>query len=906
MNKYILALITFTLSVTAVFGSRWSYTNDLIVGNSGFECVGFPDGRLMIMGGLNEFSSYQIFDPKIGKWTKTNLPSGSSHDLGILLYNGKVLYLDGSNFWFFQPDSNNWRSAGVSLPSWGKWNCYTLLKDGRVLIIYDGQNCQLYNYLSNTLSATGSTNVSHGTGVEVLLPNGKVLMAGGGPIGIRTCELYNPILGVWNITDSLTIRKTTHVGVLLPPPWNKVLMTGKKAPSDLYDLATEKWSASDTMEEPDATIEALALLPNGKVLVAGGSDLSTCRLFDPATEQWTTVDPMNKTRDHFSLSLLYTGKVLAMGTQASSFPPQCEIYDPSNGVWQTKAEALNTARQYATTTILPIKHTNNCSTNVLISGGENAGGTALNSCELYNYKTEIIAFTGSLNTARTHHTAVLLASTTGEVLAAGGKNTVALNSCEIFDQTTQIWNSTGAMTDARFDHSATLLADGRVLVTGGEGASYLNTCEVFNGSTWSSAGTMTTARARHSVVLLLNGNIMVIGGETTGGTPTATCEIWNGTDWTTVPAASMTTARSLHTATLLQSGKVLVVGGKGAGGSALNSCEIYDPTTNTWTAETNLNTARYGHNTILLYSGIVLVTGGTDGTSYFASSELWDPAAELDRATGKHGWKVSANLGTGRAYHSSILVPYLKPYVYTIGGSTGGSVLSSVEQYDIGLGYQSIWQSTITNYKSVTQISPTMNMSGTLLRGVSEADGGNYCHVASNDHPIISLVRAGGGNWQGNGGGEIMLMPHSVSWDSAHTNVVGLPTVSGYYRLWSIVNGIPCKWDWNCSAGTEETQNSKVNPPQADQRLEIYPNPATTSVNFKLSLNNGELDISLRIYDLSGRLIKNLAISPNRKSSVTTSWNGIDNTGKRVKSGIYFYSIKCKDSEYRGKFTILK
>ncbi|MFA5031980.1 MAG: kelch repeat-containing protein [bacterium] len=901
INKYV--LVAFLLSVTAVYGGRWSYTNDLIVGNSGFECAGFPDGRVMMMGGLNESGYYQTFSPATGKWIRTVLPVSSSHDLAILLYNGKMLYLSGPNFWFFQPDSNNWRSAGVSLPSWSSWNCYTMLKDGRVLILYNGQNCQLYNYSSNTVSATGATSVKHTTGVEVLLPNGKVLMSGGDAIGIKTCELYDPTLGLWSLTDPMKFNRTTHVGVLLPPPWDKVLMTGKREPSELYDLMSETWSSTDTMEEPDATIEALALLPNGKALVAGGSDLKTCRLFDPATEQWTTVDPMNIARDHFSLSILYTGKILAMGSQTSGYPPQCEIYDPSNGFWQTKFEALGTARQYATTTILPIKHTANCSTNVLITGGENTSSTALNSCELYNYKTEIIAATGSLNTARTHHTAVLLASTTGEVLTAGGKNTVALNSCEIFDQTTQVWNTTGAMTDARFDHSATLLADGRVLVTGGEGTSaYLNTCEIFNSGTWSSTTAMTTARARHNAIILLNGNILVIGGETSAGVVTNTCEIWNGTDWTTIPAASMTTGRSLHTATLLQSGKVLVVGGRGAGGSALNSCEIYDPDLNTWTAETNLNTARYGHNTILLYSGIVLVTGGTDGTNYFASSELWDPAAELDRATGKHGWKVSANLGTGRAYHSSILVPYLKPYVYTIGGSTGGSVLSSVEQYDIGLGYQSIWQSTITNYKSVTQISPTMNMSGTLLRGVSEADGGNYCHVASNDHPIISLVRAGGGNWQGNGGGEIMLMPHSVSWDSAHTNVVGLPTVSGYYRLWSIVNGIPCKWDWNCSAGKEETQNSNLK----TQRLEIYPNPATTSVNFKLSVNNGELDISLRIYDLSGRLIKNLAISSNRKNSVTTSWNGIDNTGKRVKSGIYFYSIKCKDSEYRGKFTILK
>ncbi|MFA5031457.1 MAG: kelch repeat-containing protein [bacterium] len=897
--RYKLTLIVFALSVSVVYGSRWSYTNDLIVGNSGFECVGLPDGRVMMMGGLNESDYYQTFSPATGKWIRTTLPSSSSHDMAILLYNGKLLYLDGNDFWFFQPDSNNWRSAGVSLASWSSWNCYTLLKDGRVLIIYNGQNCQLYNYTSNTLSVTGSTSSVHTTGVEVLLPNGKVLIAGGWVTMPKRCELYDPVLGVWSLTDSMKTKRTAHVGMLFPPPWNKVLMSGDDLPSELYDLTTEKWSSTDTMEQPTATIEAMALLPNGKALLAGGSDSKICRIFDPDVEQWTTVDAMNIARDHFSLSILYTGKILAMGTQASGFPPQCEIYDPSNGVWQTKTEVLGTARQYATTTILPIKHTANCSTNILITGGENASGTALNSCELYNYSEKRTAFTGSLGTARTHHIAVLLASTTYEVLAAGGKNAGgALNSSEIFDLTTQVWNSTGAMANARFDHSATLLGDGRVLVTGGEGAGYLNTCEVYSGGTWSSAGTMATARARHSAVLLLNGNIMVIGGETSAGVVTNTCEIWNGTNWTTVPAASMTTGRSLHTTTLLQSGKVLVVGGRGAGGSALNSCEIYDPVANTWTAETDLNTARYGHNTILLYSGIVLVTGGTDGTNYFTSSELWDPAAELDRATGKHGWKVSATMGTGRAYHSSMLVPYLKPYVYTIGGYTGSSVLNSIEQYDIGLGYRDIWQSTITNYNSITSISPTMNMTGTLLRGVSEADGGNYCHVASNDHPIISLVRAGGGNWQGNGGGEIMLMPHSVSWDSAHTNVVGLPTVSGYYRLWSIVNGIPCKWDWNCIAGTEETQNSKVE--NQNPKLQISRNPfvQSTTINYQFQKEN---DALLIICDITGRTVKTLVNEEKPAGSYNIEFNA-----KGLPAGIYFAKFSAGKYKETKKLILMK
>ena len=73
--------------------------------------------------------------------------------------------------------------------------------------------------------------------------------------------------------------------------------------------------------------------------------------------------------------------------------------------------------------------------------------------------------TGSMTTARTHHTATLLAN--GEVLVVGGGNTTILSSAELYNQTTGKWTATGSMTTARTDHSATLLSNGEVLVAGG-------------------------------------------------------------------------------------------------------------------------------------------------------------------------------------------------------------------------------------------------------------------------------------------------------------------------------------------------------------------------------------------------------------------------------------------------------
>jgi Flp pilus assembly secretin CpaC len=59
------------------------------------------------------------------------------------------------------------------------------------------------------------------------------------------------------------------------------------------------------------------LLPNGQVLVAGGSTLSTAfssaELYDPATGTWKSTSPMNSVRRDATATMLPNGKVLVAG-----------------------------------------------------------------------------------------------------------------------------------------------------------------------------------------------------------------------------------------------------------------------------------------------------------------------------------------------------------------------------------------------------------------------------------------------------------------------------------------------------------------------------------------------------------------------------------------------------------------
>ena len=86
--------------------------------------------------------------------------------------------------------------------------------------------------------------------------------------------------------------------------------------------------------------------------------------------------------------------------------------------------------------------------------------------------------------------------------------------------------------------------------------------------------------------------------------------------------------------------------------------------------------------------------------------------------------------------------------------------------------------------------------------------------------------------------------------------------------------------------------------------LRNYPNPfnPSTTIEFDLAIEFAK-NTELLIYNLKGEKIRQYSILNNQSSIV---WNGTDQAGIPVSSGVYFYRIKSGRFELTRKMTLLK
>ena len=92
-----------------------------------------------------------------------------------------------------------------------------------------------------------------------------------------------------------------------------------------------------------------------------------------------------------------------------------------------------------------------------------------------------------------------------------------------------------------------------------------------------------------------------------------------------------------------------------------------------------------------------------------------------------------------------------------------------------------------------------------------------------------------------------------------------------------------------------------------DSYLSVCPNPFGDTVNIGFSIaGHGASGIELRIYDVSGRFIRTLVDGDLGSGAHTVAWDGQDENGNDVSTGVYFVQLLTPEQGYFEKVMLLR
>ena len=113
------------------------------------------------------------------------------------------------------------------------------------------------------------------------------------------------------------------------------------------------------------------------------------------------------------------------------------------------------------------------------------------------------------------------------------------------------------------------------------------------------------------------------------------------------------------------------------------------------------------------------------------------------------------------------------------------------------------------------------------------------------------------------------------------------------------------------TTGVREEPESDATP-SAFGLFQNSPNPfnPSTTINYQLKEQSSSagplIPATLNIYNIRGQLVRTLVNEERLPGSYSVTWDGKDQNGKQVSSGVYFYRLQAGDSQASKGMVLLK
>jgi ligand-binding sensor domain-containing protein len=201
------------------------------------------------------------------------------------------------------------------------------------------------------------------------------------------------------------------------------------------------------------------------------------------------------------------------------------------------------------------------------------------------------------------------------------------------------------------------------------------------------------------------------------------------------------------------------------------------------------------------------------------------------------------------------------------------------------------------------------NIASNYVNGIGFDQSGNtWCATEGEVY-----YSPGGGGWIEGGG---VSKFDGINWVTYNTQNSGLAEV--------MVRSVAIDYKGNKWFGTydngvsflgtpTEVNEEPIEPlPEKYSLYQNYPNPFNSYTTIPFMVYGSQLIVhrpirtTLKIYNILGQLVKTLVAEEKFPGNYNIIWDGEDNSGKDVASGIYFYQLKTNDYTDTKKMLLLK